>query len=123
VTDAIVNGQRTNLARYIKQHGWDTTLPLVADYNGSAINVSFQVVDADAGVVLIYAPVLPETEYRLAAPVADYPTAFAEAVHAEGMEPYAGLEGKRTGDVTGPMTFGEIAYVLLNQTTVHLAVS
>lgn len=31
-----------------------------------------------------------------------------------------GLEGKKTGDVTGPVTFGEIAYQLLNQTLVYL---
>ena len=33
---------------------------------------------------------------------------------------YAGLEGKRTGSITGPITFGEIAHQLLNQTIVQL---
>ena len=32
------------------------------------------------------------------------------------------LEGRRTGTVLGPMTFGEIAYQLLNQTMVYITV-
>ena len=35
---------------------------------------------------------------------------------------YSNLEGKKVGSFTGPMTFGEIAYVLLNQTLVYLQV-
>ena len=35
---------------------------------------------------------------------------------------YAELEGKKTGSIVGPITFGEIAYVLLNQTLVHLLI-
>lgn len=35
---------------------------------------------------------------------------------------YAGLEGERPGDMTGPVTFGEIAYVLLTQSMVYLVV-
>ncbi|WP_439895878.1 DUF6976 family protein [Alloyangia pacifica] len=34
--------------------------------------------------------------------------------------PYDPLETKRTGDFTDPVTFGEIAYILLNQTMVRL---
>jgi hypothetical protein len=33
---------------------------------------------------------------------------------------YSNLEGKHTDNITGPMTFGEVAYVLLNQTLVQL---
>jgi hypothetical protein len=33
------------------------------------------------------------------------------------------LEGRHTGALLGPMTFGEIAYQLLNQTLVHVSVS
>ncbi|WP_275097979.1 DUF6976 family protein [Sedimenticola hydrogenitrophicus] len=34
---------------------------------------------------------------------------------------HLGLEGKRTADITGPFTFGEIAYQLLNQAQVYLS--
>lgn len=33
---------------------------------------------------------------------------------------YGGLEGRKTGHITGPITFGEIAHQLLNQTMVRL---
>jgi len=36
---------------------------------------------------------------------------------------YGELENKRTGNLTGPMTFGEIAFQVLNQTLVHVTVS
>ena len=35
---------------------------------------------------------------------------------------YSDLEGKHTGHIIGPMTFGEIGYQLLNQTMVFLNV-
>jgi hypothetical protein len=35
---------------------------------------------------------------------------------------YSNLEGMRTGDMVGPITFGEIAYQLLNQTLVYLTI-
>ncbi|MGO9017966.1 MAG: DUF6976 family protein [Syntrophobacteraceae bacterium] len=35
---------------------------------------------------------------------------------------YGELEGKKTGNITGPMTFGEIAYQLLNQPMVFLEI-
>ena len=35
---------------------------------------------------------------------------------------YSELEGKKTGGITGPITFGEIAYQLLNQTMVYLTI-
>jgi hypothetical protein len=36
---------------------------------------------------------------------------------------YGKLEGRKTGDLTGPITFGEIAFQLLNQTLVYLEVT
>jgi hypothetical protein len=36
---------------------------------------------------------------------------------------YAELEGKRTGAITGPITYGEIANLLLSQTLVRLLVN
>ncbi len=35
---------------------------------------------------------------------------------------YSELAGKRTGIFTGPVTFGEIAYQLVNQTLAYLVV-
>jgi hypothetical protein len=36
---------------------------------------------------------------------------------------YGRLENERAGRLEGPMTFGEIAFQLLNQTLVHVTIS
>lgn len=131
VDTCLVNGRQANFAEYLAKQGIRTEFPLVGDYNGSCVNVSFQKVDAEAGVVDLYAPVFPGVDYRLAKPVANYESAFATATVAEDQDPgfacncilnylYGRLEGKKTGNITGPITFGEIAHQLLNQTMVRL---
>jgi hypothetical protein len=131
--EATVNGKTVNLAAYIAEKGLDTRLPLVANYAGSMINVSFQAVDSDAGKVDFYAPVFADQEYRLAKPQHDYARSFAAQIGAAGADKlscncilnfvHGDLLGKTTGGYTGPVTFGEVAYVLLNQTLVKLDLS
>ncbi|MBI5899051.1 MAG: hypothetical protein HZB40_07500 [Rhodocyclales bacterium] len=129
----LINGEPGNLADYLTGHTIDTRLPLVANYCGALVNVSFKGVDADRRRVEFYAPVFPDIEYRLAAEVPNYVTAFQAAVpNAERTLAfscncilnylYSELEGKRTGHLRGPMTFGEIAYQLVNQTLVYLSI-
>jgi hypothetical protein len=36
---------------------------------------------------------------------------------------HSNLEGKKTGDIACPITFGELAYQLLNQTFVYVTVT
>jgi hypothetical protein len=126
-----VNGTACNFAAYLREAGADTALPLVSDYTGALINVSFQSVVRDR--VEFYAPVVAGRVYRLAAPVGDYAAAYAAYCAAlrgaAGLSfncilnyQYAALEGRTTGGFTGPVTFGEIAYMLLNQTLVQLEV-
>lgn len=127
-----INGEVTSLAKYLTKIKHDTRLPLVADYSGALINVSLKAVDVAKDNVQFYGPVFPHVAYRLARPFnGSYEAALGHAI--EDLPENAGfscncvlnylyseLEGKRTGHVTGPMTFGEVAYVLLNQTVVHL---
>ncbi|MGD0940948.1 MAG: hypothetical protein ABR905_14670 [Terracidiphilus sp.] len=131
VAGCLINGKPANLADYITEKEIRTEFPLVGDYNGSLINVSFLKVDRDAHKVELYAPVFPGVDYRLAKPVADYASAFTREIAPSDNEPafacncilnylYGGLEGKKTGHITGPITFGEIAHQLLNQTMVRL---
>ena len=131
--DAVIAGKQRNLADYIDERGIDTRLPLVADYQGAMINVSFQNIDEASHTTNFYAPVFSGVEYRLAAPVTDYVNEFQSCVPS-GVEHisfscncilnylYSELNGKRTANLTGPMTFGEVAYQLLNQTLVYLNV-
>jgi hypothetical protein len=132
VTECLVNGQRQNFAAYIAENRIDTRLPLVADYAGAQINVSFQGIDQAPKQVRLYSPVFQDVEYRLAEPVADLAGFFGKEFAARRVEPafscncilnflYAELEGKQTGEATGPITFGEIAYIQLNQTLVYVS--
>ena len=119
-----------SLADYIREHNIDTRLPLVANYSGVMINVSIQELVNDA--VNLYAPVFPGIDYHFAEPIGDYVNEFNQALPAEDSKNvafccncilnflYSELEGKKTGSLTGPMTFGEVAYQLLNQTMAYL---
>jgi Family of unknown function (DUF6976) len=129
-----IGGVPTSLASYIADRKIDTKLPLVADYNGAMINVSIQSVDTAGGKVQFYAPVFKDIKYRFAKPVPDYAGVFAEGVHDKHANKvafscncilnyaYADLEGKKTGSFVGPVTFGEVAYMLLNQTLAYLSI-
>ncbi len=133
VEKCLINGVEHYLSDYLTEHNTDTKLPLVADYSGAMINVSFQEIDSDKKTVSFYAPVFSGVEYKLAAPVADYVSEFQKALPKleNGLAfscncvlnyLYSDLEGKKTAEITGPMTFGEIAYQLLNQTLVYLTI-
>ncbi len=122
-----------NLAEVMAAHEIGESLPLVADYCGAMVNVSIQSVDESAGRVNLYAPVFEGVRYRFARPVADYPAKFMAAMPTHPGNLVFGcncilnylhsdLEGRKTAQLTGPITFGEVAYQLLNQTAVFLTV-
>ncbi len=129
----LVNGRPVSLAQYLKGIGHDSQLPLVANYNGAQVNVSIKAIDLAEDRVEFYGPVFPGMVYKTAQPFeGQYEAAFLQATAQLSSQAsfscncilnylYCELDGKRTGEVTGPMTFGEVAYVLMNQTMVHLA--
>lgn len=144
-TEAWVNGSVVNFADYVLENKVDTKLPLVADYSGAAINISIQAVDADNHEVSFYAPVFKDVRYRFAAPVDNYFREFMSLVLEGDFEEnininmsnekqilfscncilnfvYSNLEGLKTGQMVGPITFGEVAYQLVNQTLVYLTI-
>jgi hypothetical protein len=129
ITDCRVNGEKKNFAEYLREIGADPRFPLVADFSGAKINVSFK--EVLEGRVSLYASIYPMVKYRLSKPVTNYELAFdGQLQNMNGKTPlfscncilnylYANLEGKKCG-APGPLTFGEIAYILLNQTIVNL---
>jgi len=131
---AFVNGQQVSLASYIEENKIDLKLPLVADYMGAMINVSFRDVDPATKKVRFYAPVFPGVSYKLAKPFDNYEKKFESALESHKIKSplfacncilnflYANLEGKKSGDIVSAMTFGEIAYMLLNQTFVYITI-
>lgn len=134
VKEVQINGKTRNFAEYIDENNIDIKLPLVANYSGAMINTSFQAVDEKNKRVDFYAPVFKGVLYKQARPVKDYISDFLNEMPEESGENivfscncilnylYAELEGKKTGYFTGPMTFGEIAYQLLNQTLAYVKI-
>jgi hypothetical protein len=130
VRECLVDGRRTTLASFIAERGLDTRQPLVADYNGAMVNVSIQKTSGD--VVSLFAPVHRGVTYRFARPLeGEYPQVFQRELEGRRVSPvfacncilnylYSNLEGRTTGSMVGPMTFGEIAWMLLNQTMVYV---
>jgi hypothetical protein len=131
VTKCFVNGKETVFSDYISENKIDTQLPLVADYNGVLINVSIKSISEESKTVDFYAPLFSGKEYRFARSVNDYAASFAEQLKGhKDVRPvfscncilnylYGKLDGKATPPFAGPVTFGEIAYQLLNQTLVY----
>lgn len=131
VKECIINDTKQSFVKYIKENDIDITLPLVTYFNEERINVSFKEINEKDDYVEFYGPVFPGLEYQLASPVGIYEDEFEEEVKKRNINPliscncilnylYANLEGKKTGNIAGPMTFGEISHVLLNQTMIFL---
>ncbi|GBU21188.1 hypothetical protein R80B4_01077 [Fibrobacteres bacterium R8-0-B4] len=128
----LVDGKERSFADYIAEEGIDTKLPIVGDYSGNGVNVSFKSVGS--GIVNFYAPVFTGIKYRMAKAVPDYAEELshhlADFHDAHSVFScncilnflYGGLEGKRVELFRGPITFGEIAYQLVNQTLVYISV-
>lgn len=132
--EAWINGTKMNFAEYVTQKRLDTRLPLVADYFGAMVNVSFQSVDMETREVRFYAPVFAGVSYKHARPFKDYVQQFTAKLPSHlSKHPvfscncvlnylYSELEGKRTGHISGPATFGEVVYQQLNQTMAYLTI-
>lgn len=131
VSKCLVNGVETNFADYMVEKNIDSKSSLVADYSGAMINVAIWEVSQENNKVSFYGPVFNGVEYKFAKPVEDYVSQFSNATpqlkngatfscNCVLNYLYQELEGKQGVSICGPMTFGEIAYQLLNQTLVYV---
>ena len=132
--EAFVNGKRVNFRDYIQEQRLDMKLPLVSDYSGAMINVSFVEKIGPHGEISFYAPVFSGVEYKHAKPVHNYIEQFIRnSSGAVGVQilvscncvlnyVYSGFKNSDALYTSGPFTFGEIAYQLLNQTMVYLRI-
>ena len=132
VDKCFVDGREVVFADYIAQNGIDTKLPLIGAYSGTGINVSFKQIKN--GTVYLYAPVFRSIKYRFANEISDYAKEFAGKLNRLDTSNivfscncilnflYGELEDKRVEHFHGPITFGEIAYQLVNQTLVYVTV-
>lgn len=126
-----INGRLTDLAAYLRETQTDVRLPLVANYTGALVNVSIRSVDHDSGEVTFFGPLFPHVEYKLAAPAQDYKQVLDSKLKQIQPPPllmvscvlnsvYAEATSVCDGHILGPISFGEIAYGLLNQTAVYM---
>jgi hypothetical protein len=135
IGECSVDGRTTRLSDFLAEQGnREGKLPLMGDYAGALVNVSVKSIDWDSGKVLLYAPVFPDVEYHLALPVGNYVERFAQLLASHGGDHpsftcncilnylHGNLEGQPTGGLTGPITFGEIGYILHNQTMALLEI-
>ena len=132
--EAFVNGTRVNFRDYIQEQRLDIKLPLVSDYSGVMVNVSFLQKIGPHGEISFYAPVFSGVEYKHAKPVHNYIEQFVRnSSGAVGVQiivscncvfnyVYSGYKNSDVLYTSGPFTFGEIAYQLLNQTMVYLRI-
>jgi hypothetical protein len=131
--ECIVGGKRENILDFVGRTGLDLRLPLVSDFCGTRFNVGIQAADITKRQLSFFAPVFEGVSYRAAKPIANYAERFVAAIPPDVGQPvfacncvlnylHGQLEGRRTGNILGPMTFGEIGYQLLNQTLVHVTV-
>jgi hypothetical protein len=132
-TKCLVDGKEVVFADYIAANKINTQLPIVGDYSGTGVNISFKAVEN--GVVNFYAPVFPGIRYRIAKTITNYEKEFND--HLSSFKDvqavfacncilnflYGELENKQIHAFFGPITFGEIAYQLVNQTLVYVTVT
>ncbi len=126
-----INGKDSNIADFITEI--DYRLPLIADYQGALINRDIKNINTKQKEVSFFSPLFKEEKYRLVNQIDNYHKKFIDSLQNVNTEQiaystvcvsYLGLgklEGKQI-PVTGPFAFGEISYMLLNQTLVYLKI-
>ena len=126
ITDVNINGVKRNFSEYFHEKKYDGIyLPLVANYSGAMLNISCIPVDDK---IQISAPVFEHIEYRFAKinPQITEPELDSDkiifsftCVHIFLQPEYCEKYLKK---MDGPVVFGEIAYQLVNQTTVYVSI-
>lgn len=133
VRECLINGVRRNIAEYWREINPDPGLPLVTTIRNAHVNVH-PLRPLGITSLIMAASVIPNVEYRLAKPDPDFRAHFraiAEAVspgriatvHCSANYDLLDLEGEKLGSLKGAFTYGEVAYVLMNQTSVNLRIS
>ncbi len=134
VEDCLVNDEKVNFAEYLANNNLtDGTRPLISDYSGIKINVAIAQIDSSNKKVHLFAPVFENRIYKFAKPLADYASELEIKMSKHYNEKafscncylnwlFGELENK-TLEIGGPITFGEIAYNLLNQTLVYMTIN
>lgn len=135
VKNCLINGKEENLYDYIIEHKLNTQNPLMSDYAGAKINISFLSLDEQEREVVFYAPLFKGKKYTYSERIGSYKESFKEAItpilERENNILYSnncilnyvyGKLDQTSIDFTGASVFGGIAYILLNQTFAYLTI-
>lgn len=122
--DAFINGKKRNFAEYLREIGFVPKVPFVANYAGAMLNVECFALSDDE--VFMAAPFFPDITYRiseiddkinepelLGSEIVFSVTCIVNYMNPTFCEQYL-------KKMNGPVVYGEIAYQLLNQTTVYV---
>lgn len=133
VRECLINGERDDFYAYAVRNNISLHWPLVTELNGDRLSVALKAVDAESRSVQLFAPVMQGRPYRLAEAIDDYRGKLIRATLDRKLTPvlsyncfhnyaYGGLKAPQEYPLPGPVVFGELAHVLMNQTLVCLSV-
>jgi hypothetical protein len=132
--ESIVNIKIINFVDYFNYQLVDARCPLVANYNGVMVNISYQSVDIQNNTVHFYAAIFQNITCKQAKSVENYVKSFLQKAANKAPESnvlsfhcilnclYGELEEKKCEGFIFLCTFGEIVYQLLNETLVYLVI-
>ena len=127
VENACINGVKQNLAEYLSKNNIDyKNIPMVANYSGAMLNTNCLEVRND--IVHLSTAVFERIEYRFAKmnpkvtalELDDDRIVFSLTCVHNYFRP--DIIEKYLKNMNGPVVFGEIAYQLLNRTTVYVTI-
>jgi hypothetical protein len=133
VRECKINGVVDDFYAYAIRKALTLHCPLVTDMNGEQLAVSLKEIDATTHSVQFFAPVMKGRIYRLATVVENYLEALIRTVAEQKLDPvlsfncfhnyaFGGLIAPANYPLSGPVVFGELAHVLINQTLVCLMI-
>jgi hypothetical protein len=135
VKDCLINGELSNLYQFLKDNKIDVSHPLIFDQGHSNVNISFQFLIKESKEVFFFAPLMKGKKYYFSKRLDHYQSAIKtklfDVVEHENAIIYNcssilnyvhGKLNKNGIGFSGPVTFGEIANHLLNQTFTYLAI-
>jgi hypothetical protein len=132
-SQAFVNGRSVVFSEYLLGCGVEYTRPLLCNVHGLNYNVTIRDVDKANSLVSFYAPIFKNTEYRFARPLRDMRKSIERALPKLTKVPafccgcislyeLGHLENFKAGLFSGPISHGEIANILVNQTFTYITV-
>ena len=132
-TSCLIDGEKVNFAKYIKEKGIDIETPMSSNNSGAIINVCFKELNEETNTVSFYGPVFTDTVYKFSLPIDNYIGRFNEKIESMTQQYqfscncilnylYGNLRDAETKLFGGPVVFGEIGYNLLNQTLTNLVI-